>query len=35
MRAASYVLEVAGGMARREELQPGDRLVLLRKPSAS
>lgn len=29
MRAASYVLEVAGGVAAREGLSPGDRLVFL------
>jgi uncharacterized membrane protein (UPF0127 family) len=32
MRSASYVLEVAGGVAKREGLEAGDRLVLLEEP---
>jgi hypothetical protein len=32
MRAARYVLEVAGGTARREGLAPGDRLTILSEP---
>ena len=32
MRSASYVLEVAGGTARREGLEPGDVIVLLEEP---
>ena len=35
MRAARYVLEVAGGTARREGLARGDQLVMLRKPGGS
>ncbi len=32
MRSASYVLEVAGGTARREGLETGDVIVLLEEP---
>jgi len=32
MRSASYVLEVAGGAARREGLEPGDVIVFLEEP---
>jgi uncharacterized membrane protein (UPF0127 family) len=32
MRAARYVLEVAGGTARREGLGPGDRVAILVEP---
>ncbi len=33
MRSASYVLEVAGGAARRAGLEPGDLIVLLEQPA--
>jgi len=33
MRAAAYVVEVAGGVARREGLRTGDRVVILSEPA--